>query len=243
MSGPFRPSELTGADRELGSAAEQADLLAVARELESLAAIGDIRPTDGFEARVLAAIASEPLPRPTAAAGLAARRGRLGAMLAALRDTWRVAWRGGRPAAVRAQAMAFVVVAVVAAGSLGGLAAVGALGLLEQASPVPVVSPLLTPGPSSHPSLEPLTSPSPSASPETTLGPSPSGPDDSSTTATPEPTKTPRATATSGSTETPHASASPVRTPEATETPHPSGTPEPSDDHGGGGGGVETPKP
>ena len=51
-------------------------------------------------------------------------------MVAALADSWRVAFSGGRPFAVRAQALAFVLVAILAVGSLGGIAAVGAVRLL-----------------------------------------------------------------------------------------------------------------
>ena len=54
-----------------------------------------------------------------AVAGVAAREGRLGAMVGALRDTWHVAWSGGRPIAARAQAMAFVLLLVLAVGSVG----------------------------------------------------------------------------------------------------------------------------
>ena len=99
---PFHAGELDDADP-----LESAELLLMARELERLDG-GAIRPSDGFTDRVLGAIADEPLPRPMAVAGVAAREGRLGAMVAALRDTWHVAWSGGRPLAARAQAMAFV---------------------------------------------------------------------------------------------------------------------------------------
>ena len=125
--------------RRRGSS-ESAELLLMARELERLDG-GAIRPSDGFTDRVLGAIADEPLPRPMAVAGVAAREGRLGAMVAALRDTWHVAWSGGRPLAARAQAMAFVVLLVVAVGSVGAVTTVGAINVLFSTRSTPSVAP------------------------------------------------------------------------------------------------------
>ncbi len=202
---PFHAGELDDID-----ALESAELLLMARELERLDG-GAIRPSDGFTDRVLGAIADEPLPRPMAAAGLAAREGRLGAMVAALRDTWHVAWSGGRPPAARAQAMAFVLLLIVAVGSVGAVTTVGAINVLFSTTSTPSVAPAPSQPAVVSPSPTPTESPSPS--PEVTPSTSP------------EPTKT----------------AKPTPTPTHTDGPGHTETPEPTetDDHGGGGSGSD----
>ena len=119
----FRPDELD----DDATAGEQARAMATARELEWLAATDDVAPSAGFADRVMAAVAAEPTPRPVAAAASAARRGAILGVLAAFGDLWRVAWTGGRPMAVRAPAMALVVVVMAATLGAGALG-VGALG-------------------------------------------------------------------------------------------------------------------
>ena len=174
----FDPSEL-----ELELDHEAAGLLATARALEAYAESTPAAPSSGFEDRVMAAIATEPLPRPTTRHGL----------LAMLRDAWAGAFGPGRPLAVRAQAFALLLVVAVAVGSLGSLAAVGAARLLSPdqlppiATPSPTPSPIPTPSPSPSPSVSP--SPSPTVAPSTapTAAPTatetetdePSGTDDS----------------------------------------------------------------
>ena len=117
MSDPrsrFHPSEL---DLELDS--ESAELLATARDLETYAATGLAGPSVGFEDRVMAAIADEPMPRP-------AGRG----LLATARDAWAIAFGSGRPLALRAQAFAMLLALAVAVGSVGSVAVIGASRLL-----------------------------------------------------------------------------------------------------------------
>jgi uncharacterized membrane protein YgcG len=175
MSDPrrrFHPSEL---DIELD--AESAELLATARDLETYAATGLAGPTAGFEDRVMAAIADEPMPRP-------AGRG----LLATARDAWAIAFGPGRPLAVRAQAFAMLLALAVAVGSVGSVAVVGASRLLRPdetppptlPSPSPIPSPSIIPSPS--PSVSPSVSPSPSPSrtprPSPTETDEPSGTDD-----------------------------------------------------------------
>ena len=230
---PFHPSELDGVADPAGSA----EILAMARELERLDG-GAIRPSDGFTDRVLAAVAGEPLPRPMAAAGLAAREGRFGAMLAALRDTWHVAWSGGRPLAARAQAMAFVLVLIVAVGSVSGLATVGAMNALFPATATPSLVPSpqtpVTPSPSRRPD-EVLPPAGPTAPPKPVQTAEPT--DTPEPTETPEPNETPKPTQTDKHTERPG----------HTETPEPTETPDANEDSGGSGGdshgGVETEHP
>ena len=102
-----RPGHLRADEVEDGlTPGEQAQVMAAARELESLAAATDIAPGAGFSDRVMAAVAAEPTPRPMKAAASAARRGAVLGVLAAFGDLWRVAWTGGRPLAARAPAMA-----------------------------------------------------------------------------------------------------------------------------------------
>ncbi len=100
MSGPhrqFHPAELRVSGETDPTVAESANTLSMARDLEALAANDGIRPTDGFEDRVMAAIAAEPAPRVVVRPGSAVRGGWLGAFVLAVRDAWGVAATGGRP--------------------------------------------------------------------------------------------------------------------------------------------------
>ncbi len=239
MSRPFHPSELSDADGSGPTTAELSEALAVARDLEANLAVGDVHPSSAFADRVMGAIALEPLPQPAIAAGSALRGGRLGAMTAALADSWRVAFSGGRPFAVRAQAAAFVLVVVVAAGSLGGVAAIGAVRFI-QAAPSQVASPPpLVPStqPLRNPSLEPSDGLAPAIQPADSEGP--------------KETEQPGQSEEPGETQEP--TAKPGGTHDASKTPRPARTPKPTetDDHGAGSGGdpeptedpTETPSP
>jgi hypothetical protein len=207
----------------------------MARDLEAVAAGSQAMPPAGFTDRVMASIAHEPLPQPARAFGAALSARRLGAALASIGDAWRVVVGGRAPMAVRAQALALVL--IVAAGSLAvaGGATVGAIDLLNANQP-PHASPA-TPQPSE---LQPSPSPSPSTSPAVT-------PPDLSTAPPPtsDASETPEATDNGGATQRP-----PTATPRATGTEDAGGgnttpTPTGTDDHGGDGssGGGETPKP
>ena len=214
MTRPFHPSELSGADGGEPTSAELGEALATARAIETQLAAADVHPSTEFAARVMAAIADEPKPQPAVAAGVALRQGRIGTLFAALADSWRVAFSGGRPLAVRAQAAAFVLVAILAAGSLGGIGLVGALDVLapnRSPSPPPTQAAPVTPSPR--------------------LGPT----ETSQPTDTTEPTETPDASETPEPSET----REPARTARPGKTDHPNETPEPTetDDHGDGSGG------
>lgn len=206
MSRQFHPNELTGADAVQQTTAELAEALAMARELESRLAATDVHPSSGFADRVMAAVVAQPRPQPALAAAVALRRGRIGEMLAALADNWRVTFSGHHPPAVRAQAMAFVLIAILAVGSLGGVAAIGAVRLLGPAPSQPV--------PASQ--QAPVSQPTPSPD---------RGPTISDPTETPEPTDTaePRETA------EPTGTKDPKKTPGTTEEPGPSETAEPNE--------------
>ncbi len=180
MTGParrFDPAELRTSGAPGDAQPTDADLaraLGIARDLEALAADA-VGPTDGFEDRVMAAIAAEPAPklvvRPSRQRG-----GPIAAFVLAFRDAWGITTGGGRPMAVRAQALAFVLIVVLGVGALTTATAVTVGGLL-QARPSPV--PSLQPAPPS-PTQQPTPIPSPTAA---TAEPS----------ETPEPTETPEA--------------------------------------------------
>jgi cytoskeletal protein RodZ len=108
-------------------------------------------------------------------------------MVAALRDTWEVAWSGGRPVAARAQAMAFVLLLVVAVGSVGAVTTVGAFNVLFPTTSSPTV-PL--------PSVPAVVIPSPRAAdtPEPTETAEPTETDEPTETAEPTETLKPRET-------------------------------------------------
>lgn len=217
MSPRFHPSELSGSDAGEPTTAELGEALATARALETQLVAGDIHPSMDFVDRVMTAVATEPRPQPAIAAGLAMRGGRIGSMVAALGDSWRVAFSGGRPLAVRAQAAAFVLVAVLAVGSVGGLAVVGAARLLTP--------PETPPGPAApSPVIGPTASPS--ARPTDNLGP----------TTTPDPSETAEPSETPDARKTPR----PNETEKPTDAPEPEATEDSGGDssgHGGGGSG------
>src|SRR3954454_15830296 len=198
MTGPMRrfdSAELREPGEPAPSQAEQADLLIAGRELEAAATATEaIRPTEGFEDRVMAAIALEPSPRVVIRPGSAVRGGRPAALLLAIRDAWGIATTGGRPWAVRGQALAFLLLVVIAAGTLTTAAGVSVGALLgPNQSPAPSVQP------------GPTIGPTPTATPSPTIAPTP----------TAEPTETPEATETPEPTETPEHGG--TRTPRATD--------------------------
>ncbi len=251
---PFGPGEL---DDVAGLTPDELTAeTRVARDLEALGTHAVAEPAGDFVDRVMAAVAAEPLPAPARAAGSALRRGALAAFLWSVRDAWRVMSRPGFPMAVRAQALALVlVVAGLVAGS--GMATAGALGLFggDHATPSPAPT-LVVPTPPGEPSVvqPPSTeaTPSPSQEPgdsaeptatEDVETPEPTGPEEDDTgdraggggggdgggaTATkrPSPTRTPSPTSESHDSED-HTS-SPTHTPRPSETPVPTGTQTPS---------------
>jgi hypothetical protein len=206
------------------SDAELADALAIARELESLASSDHSGPSSGFDDRVMAAIAGEAPPRFVVRPSSTGRAGVIGGLLLTVRQAWRVAFSGGRPLAVRAQAFALVAVVLLAAGLLTTATAVTVGGLLQaRSTPAPSVAPAPTfpttgptVGPSVPPSSEPTPSPTETAEPTDTAEP----------TETAEPGETARPTSADGGSGDGGGS---IRTPE------PGHTAEPTDGHSGGG--------
>jgi hypothetical protein len=178
MSGhrAFDPDELRGADGPEATEAEVAGAWTVARELDALTftdggrldrsisqeGTGPSMADAAFVDRVMAAIEHEPAPRPASAGGRAIRQARPLAVVASIRDAWRVAFGGKRPMGARLGALAYVLVATVVMSSFAGAAIFGTAALLAPAeSPVPTASQPVpdpsasqSPGPSG-PSLEP----------------------------------------------------------------------------------------
>jgi hypothetical protein len=223
-SGRFDPSELRTPGEPDSSTATLAGELVAARELEALAAADGIRPSEGFDDRVMAAVASELAPRAIVRSS-AGRGGRPAALLLAVREAWGIASTGGRPMAVRGQALAFVLVVVLAAGSVAAAGAVAVGGLLSGG---PSPSPSFDAAPSTVPASATPATPRPSKSAAPSGIPVPG--DGAVPTATPGSNETARPKATPRPDLTPR----PIETPRATETPRPTETPESSDDGGGG---------
>jgi hypothetical protein len=167
----FVPDEIADGERSSG---DVVGMVATARALEALADTADVHPSAAFADRVMGAVQSEPAPQPARAFGAAVLTRRPLAVLAAVRDGWRVIGGLGRPIGSRAQGVALAVVSLLVVGSIGALGA-GAAGLFrsDQApAPSPIVAPSV--GPSPSPSMP---SPSPSESPS--VAPSPAESDDS----------------------------------------------------------------
>jgi hypothetical protein len=173
--------------------AELATSLRTGRDLEAYAASEHADFGPDFIGRVMEAIAAEPAPQPAVAAGRAILAVRPMAVLSAVRDAWRVAFSGGRPALVRAQAMVVVLVAVVALAGIGGAATIGALALLDRGGPEPSPTAPL-PSPTIPPSMSPPPSPSPTPGPIVTPSPTPTPSQTAEPTDTEEPTETPEGT-------------------------------------------------
>jgi hypothetical protein len=140
------------------------------RELEGLAASSNVVAAPEFPDRVMATVATQPLPQPVRAFGLALGAGRLRAAAAAIGDSWRVITSGFVPASVRAQALALVLaVSVLSLGVVGGTAAAAAGLLAPQPSTAPTIPQPSVPLP---PSLAPLPTPGDTAEPTDSAQPS-----------------------------------------------------------------------
>jgi hypothetical protein len=151
-------------------------LQVVVREMEARSLVGSLVVSDGFADRVMAAIATEPLPRGTFLAGATGvLRGAL-APFAAIFEAWRVSMTRGRPLLVRLQAFALILAVAFALGSAGALAAIGAgRWLAAERHDGPAVIPGPTP-PTTEGVLPPAASPTPtpSSEPLATDAPTPS---------------------------------------------------------------------
>lgn len=258
--GPYGPSEVDD-----GSGLDEHELLAtfgVGRELERVAIGGlrgaRLRVDPAFVDRVMAAVATEPLPAPTVA--LRSSSGRLGPrrlrdLVVIVGDAFRVAFGPDRPSAVRAPAMAMVAVliAVVGLGGLAGVYLVGGLrgggpevnlpgvGGLPSASVEPSLPPSSLPPSSTTPTspADAVLSPTPLVTPVVSVSPSPTPRASAAPRASLRPASTPRPTApptpTPSQTPTPH----PTETPDGSHSAEPNGTAEPTstpESTSGGGG-------
>ena len=229
----FDPGEIADA---AASADERTAAASVGRLIDRSREPGEVWPSAGFVDRVMAAVALEPVHRPVGAFVAALRSGRPFAIVAAIRDSWRIATAPEpRPAGARLGAMAVVLATMLAVGTLGGLT-VGAARYLTTA-PSPTPAPLVSPSPRPLPSPSPLPAPSQAPSPV----PTPSSQPTRST----EPTESPHGSDGGGSSSGGSGSGSAgsgsgsggstVVGPAATQRPtaFPTETPETSDDHGG----------
>jgi hypothetical protein len=225
MNHPWEADEVAPSDAT--------QMRSAAAELERFARATDIAPRAGLSAQIMASLAAEPTPAPLTALSDATRRRRLAGMLAALRDTWRVAFTGGRPVAIRLSAAMAVVVLLATVGSVGGLAAVGAWSALNPPATSPAPSPSVDQVPVIVPPMQPnpsVTTPRSTVGPEPTMSPTPmqsQGPTPSATpmhTARPTTKPMPKPTAMPAPMPTHH--------PEPTSMPMPTHHPEPT--HGAG---------
>ncbi len=223
---PLHPDELAG---EAVGAQQLASALDAARALEQVAAGPSASPSAGFADRVMASIATEPVPSGRGYL-VPLRRLGLAGLGTSLRQAWVFATRGGRPLGVRATALAYVLAIVIVGTSLTGVAAygvAGAFGLLgPDRSPTPTETlassgPIDEPTPTAPaPSIDlptSLPSPEPTESPEASEEPEATDDDDDRTAA---PESTPEE-----SDDDDHA-ADPTRTPRPSDTPKPSSSPD-----------------
>ena len=221
MNHPWEADEVAPADaRQIRTAAA---------ELERFARATDFAPRAGLSAQIMASLAAEPTPAPLTALSDATRRRRLAAMLAALRDTWRVTFTGGRPVAIRLSAAMVVVVLLATVGSAGGLAAVGAWSVLNPPATSPAPSPSVDQPPVVVPPAQPslsVTMPPATMGPEPSMSPAPTQSQRPTSSATPMPTTRP--------TTKPMPAPMPTHHPEPTAMPMPTHHPEPT--HGAGHG-------
>ena len=193
----------------------------VTRVLERLDFGPGVSAPADFTERVMAAVRAEPLPEPARAFTVAIAAGRLRAAAGAVSDAWRVMTRGFAPVAIRAQALALVLVIAGLGVALAGGAAVGAMSVLSPqprpSQPLPNVAP-------------PSASPPPSVSASSADSPLPTGGPTAEATGSASPSESPDPTETAEPTHTEDHSGRGSR---ATLAP---GTSEPTDDHGGSSG-------
>ncbi len=241
---PFGPDELDGVSGILPD--ELAAETRLARDLEAIAARDGIIASADFADRVMAAVVLEPVPAPAVAAGSALRHAALIGFLASVRDAFRVTFGGGFPTAVRAQALALILIVAGATAGTGYVAA-GALGLLgDHASPSPSIeAPSQQPSQTAEPTGTPdatFGTPSPSPSPEPSMSDAPE-PSESAEGSSGNPGETAEPGGDSGSSGSSGAAATRTPTPTAKPTPKPTATPtatpEPTHTHEPD----ETPKP
>lgn len=216
---------MTGSD---GRDQEFGELAPVAERLETYATHASPMPSADFTDRVMAAVRREPAPTP--ARTFLRALGAFSPILVARAFTANVrvlAGAGRMPLAVRAQALAVVMLGILVVGTGGGLAAAGAAALLRVADASPAPSPV--PSLDARPSLSPSSSASPSPIPEPTASvtavPGRTIPPTAASTATARLTPTPTA---DDRTPRPTATVRPTRTPRETETPRPTDTPRPT---------------
>jgi hypothetical protein len=237
---PFDPAELTNGEQDTasstgGAGTTNADLVAVARELEAFATAESPLPSPALTERVVAALAYEPAPTPPRTFLVAIAALDLGAAGRALGANLRLALGGGAGVRValrlEAAALLLAVLLVVAGG--GAAAAVGAAAFIQAITSAPAPSPTIGLPPTAHPSALPSTapthhdrSPDATATAEPTESADPSESEGPGVTETPEPSESDPPEAGDDGHEGSGGSG-------AIRTPRPSGSPEASNDQGG----------
>ena len=216
----------------------------VVEQLLAYVAATDIPPAASLASRIQARVAQEPAQTPSRRFVVALVALSPGRAWAAFRQAAGAAFgRGSFPAAVRVQALALMLVTVLAVGALGAGGAIGLDTLVRRPDqPAPTVPPNVVPAtllPTASPVVTPsLVSPSPSGNltgHEPGPTPSASQPPTQGTTSTPAPLHTPapdvtpRSTHRPGPTPTPRPTHTPLPTPRPPHTPRPTETPEPTE--------------
>jgi hypothetical protein len=236
VTGPG-PRRLDPTELGPGGPAELDEALTTAAWLEGSMLDVPIRPGPDFAGRVMAALADEPTP---GAAGFLVplhRRGLVAGFLASVRQAWTAASTGGRPVAMRATALAYVLAVAVGGTALAGVATVGvgsALGIIgpsTTATPPPTPAPTDIAEPTGLPS--PMTAPpEPSREPGESEGPDAT--DDHGGSSGPVPSddhggSDSSGPGSSGSDSDDHSGSSSGSDDSASATPRPTGTPRPTD--------------
>ena len=251
MTGPrrFDPTELgAGTPGELEGAAKGAEWL------EASMLDVPVRPSPEFGDRVMAVLQGEPTPAPAGFLSPVRRRGLVSGFASSVRQAWASAFTSGRPAMVRASALAYVLAVAIAGTALAGAATIGvgnALGILGPTSthtPAPATA---APTDLAEPSgLEPPETTEPNGSEEPGESESPGASDDHGGSSGPDASDDhgggdnsgPGSSGGSDDHSGPDSSGSGSddhegSTPRPSSTPHPSGTPKPTETSGSGGDG------
>jgi hypothetical protein len=150
---PLRPDELgepgDADDRELRAAMD------AGRALGSSIDDVPVRVSGDFTSRVMATIASEPVPGPVGFMTPLRRRGVLAGFVESVRQAWAAVGSAGMPSFARATALAYVLMVAIAGAALTGATAVGVGSALGVFDPARTPAPTMTPAPAVTPAPTP----------------------------------------------------------------------------------------
>jgi hypothetical protein len=257
VTGPrrFDPSDLGP-----GGGRESDEALSAGAWLDAAMLDVPVQPSRDFGDRVMAALATEPTPAPAGFLAPLRRRGYVAGFAASVRQAWASAFTGGRPAMVRASALAYVLAVAIAGTALAGAATIGVGSALGILGPSPTQSPApVTPAPTNlaepsglqapetngpEASEEPGESDAPGATDDHGGNSGPGSSDDHSGGDSSGPGSSDGSddhsgpSGTSGSDDSGSGSgsgSSETSTPRPSDTPRPTGTPKPTSTSGSGG--------